>query len=118
MKSLMVFFLAVFGSGTDYLQTRQGAEAAFWQRSRGSILNAARQWPGGRGWWYLGKRIWLRLVLPPVLFFVAIVTLLLAAFGGWVALQEQAVAYRKAESSKQAFERLEQRVLEVANGEK
>lgn len=119
IKKIMVFFLAAFGTAEDFLETRQGGEAAFWQRSKGSVLQAARQWPGGMGWYYLGKRLLMRFLLPPVLIFVAAVTLLLAGFGGWVAVREQADAEAQSEAaSKQAFERLEQRVLEVANGKK
>lgn len=118
MKSLMVFFLAAFGGPEDFLETRRGAEADFWRRSRGSVLQAARQWPGGLGWYFVAKRLLMRFLLPPLLVFCVAVTLLLAAFGGWIAVKEEAEAVRQTEASRQVFERLEQRVLEVANGKK
>ncbi len=118
MKSLMVFLRAVFGGSEDFLSTRQGVEADFWQRSRGSVWTAARQWPGGLGWWFLAKRLWMRFLLPPLLIFCTVVTFLLAVFGGWVATQES----RDAKASKQAFDALENRIERakqgVANGQK
>lgn len=112
MKGWMAFFLAAFGSPEDFLETRQGGEADFWQRSRGSVWQAARQWPGGMGWWYVGKRLLMRGVLPPLLVFCVSVTLLLAGFGGWVATQES----RDTKVGKQAFDALENRIERAKQG--
>ena len=116
MKKIMTFWLAAFGSGEDFLQTRQGAEATFWQQSRGSVWKAARQWPDGKGWWYLAKRFFLRQIVPPVLIFGVTVTLLFAGFGGWIASQENRDVKAQTEARKQALEAFEQRVEKAKEG--
>jgi len=122
MRSLVTFWLAVFGKAEDFLATRQGGEAAFWQQARGSALRAARQWPQGLGWYFLAKRFLLRQVLPPVLIFGVTVTLLMAGFGGWMATKEQRDFKAQIESRKQAFERFSERIEKAkqgaANGQK
>lgn len=110
MKKLMTLALACFGKPQDFMETRKGAEAAFWQQAKGSAWKAARQCPGGRGWWYLTKWFLLREVVPAVLIFGVAVTLLMAGFGGWVATKESRDAEAQSEARRQAFERLEQRV--------
>lgn len=114
MKRLLRLWLAIFGSAGDFLATRKGQEADFWQQSRGSVLQAAKAWPQGLGWWYVAKRFLLRQVVPPVLNFGVTITLLLAAFGGWIATQENRDAEARAEARKQAFEQLE-KVKQGAN---
>lgn len=116
MKKLMELCLAIFGFGQDFLATRQGTEAEFWQCSRGSALQAAKAWPGGRGWYYLAKRFFLRQIVPPVLIFGTSLTLLLAGFGGWVALKEQRDFEAQIEARKQAFERFSERIEKAKQG--
>lgn len=122
MRNLVTLWLAIFGSSGDFLETRKGTEADFWQQARGSALQAARQWPRGLGWWYLAKRFFLRQVVPPMLIFGVTITLLLAAFGGWVATQPQRDIETQSEARKQAFERFSERIEKAkqgaANGQK